>query len=231
MDGSPNQAGGITSVVNMVADYKEYTKHSIQLTVTWLRKQHVILGYSWLQKHNLEINWGTKGVHMTHCLTGCCTCWDELQVVWRNEKLATSVLRQLCEGQTLSICAVNSEEWHGDNGYNPADDDDLPDLSLDSDNDDEDELEEGDHILYTVFTPVEEIHAGSTISQHLAEAYTQNSTLAGTEVLSGPRISRMSSTGSLSTLCRKGGQGTMPSSLSWIRSQPTPDLSAQTEGA
>jgi hypothetical protein len=159
---------------------------SIQLTVTWLRKQHVILGYSWLQKHNLEINWETKEAHMTHCLTGCRTCWDELQVVWRNEKLATSTLWQLCEGPTLSICAVNSEEWHGDNGYNPADDDDLPDLSLDSDDDDDDEdkLEEGDHILYTVFTLVEEIRAGSTVSQHLAEAYTQNSALAGTEVLS-----------------------------------------------
>jgi hypothetical protein len=45
----------------MVVDYKGHSEH-IQLTVTRLRKQLVILGYSWLQKHNLEINWETKEV-------------------------------------------------------------------------------------------------------------------------------------------------------------------------
>jgi hypothetical protein len=88
-----------------------------------------------------------------------------LQAVRRNEKLTASILRQLCEGPTPSICAVNLE-WHGDNGYDPADDDDLPELLSDSedDDDDDDKLEEGDHILYTVFTPVENICAGSTVS-------------------------------------------------------------------
>jgi hypothetical protein len=61
VDSSPNQAGGITGVVNMVVDYKGHSEH-IQLTVTRLRKQHVILGYSWLQKHNPEIDWETKEV-------------------------------------------------------------------------------------------------------------------------------------------------------------------------
>jgi hypothetical protein len=45
VDGSPNQAGGITSIVDMVVDYKGHTKR-IQLAVTWLGKQHIILGYS-----------------------------------------------------------------------------------------------------------------------------------------------------------------------------------------
>jgi hypothetical protein len=123
-------------------------------------------------------------VHMTCCLTRCCTCRDELRAIRRNEKLATSILQQLREGPTPSICTVDSEEWHGDDGYNLADDNDLPDLSpnSDDDNDDEDELEEGGCILYTVFAPVEEICAGSTVSQHLMEAYVQNSAPAGTEV-------------------------------------------------
>jgi hypothetical protein len=184
VDSSPNQVGSITSVVDMVVHYKGHAEH-IELAVNWLRKQHIILGYSWLQKHNLEINWETKEVCMTRCLTGCRTCRDELQAVQRNEKLAASILRQLREGLLLSICAIDSEEWHRDNGYDPADDDDLLDLSLDSDDDDDDkdELEEGNHILYTVFTPVEEIHAGSIVSQCLSEAYTRNSIPARTEVL------------------------------------------------
>jgi hypothetical protein len=101
----------------MVVNYKGHTER-IQLTVTQLRKQHIILGYSWLQKHNPEINWETKEVCMMCCPTGCRTCWVELRVVQRNEKLATLILWQLHKGLTPSICAVNSEEWRGDNGYN-----------------------------------------------------------------------------------------------------------------
>jgi hypothetical protein len=106
-----------------------------------------------------------------------------LQAVRRNEKLTASVLRQLREGPTPSICAVDSEEWHGDDGYNPADND-LPELCPDSEDDDdeEDDLKEGDRILYTVFAPVEEIRAGSTVSQRLAEAYARNSAPARTDV-------------------------------------------------
>jgi hypothetical protein len=183
VDGSPNQAGRITGIVNMVVDYKEHSE-CIQLTVTWLRKQHIILGYSWLQKHNPEINWETKEVCMTRCPTGCRTCREELRAVWKNEKLTASILQQLREGPTPSICAVDSEEWTGDNGYDPADDDDLPDLTPDSedDGDDDDELEEGNHILYTVFATAEEIRMGGTVSQCLTEAHTRNSAPAGTEV-------------------------------------------------
>jgi hypothetical protein len=91
MDGSPNQVGGITGVVNMVVDYKGHTER-IQLTITQLRKQHVILSYSWLQKHNPEINWETKEVHMMRCPTGCRTCRDKLWAIQRNEKLAALIL-------------------------------------------------------------------------------------------------------------------------------------------
>jgi hypothetical protein len=108
---------------------------------------------------------------MMCCLSRCCTCQDELRAVRKNEKLAALILWQLREVLTPSICAVDSEKWYGDNGYNLADDDNLLGLSpdLDDSDDDEDELKEGDHILYTVFALVEEIHAGSTISQRPVE--------------------------------------------------------------
>jgi hypothetical protein len=117
-----------------------------------------------------------------------------LQAVWRNEKLAASILRQLHEGPTPSICAVDLEEWHGDDGYDPADNDDLPELCPDSeDNDDkEDNLKEGDCILYTVFAPVEEIRTGSTVSQHLVEAYARNSAPPEPMFRPGLRTSRTS---------------------------------------
>jgi hypothetical protein len=60
----------------------------------------------------------------------------------------------------------------------------LPELCPDSEdnNDEEDDLKEGDRILYTVFAPVEEIRAGSNVPQCLAEAYARNSAPAGTDV-------------------------------------------------
>jgi hypothetical protein len=39
----------------------------------------MFLSYSWFQKHNPEINWETKEVCVTRCLTGYRTCRDELQ--------------------------------------------------------------------------------------------------------------------------------------------------------
>jgi hypothetical protein len=108
-----------------------------------------------------------------------------LRAVRKNEKLAASILQQLREGPTPSICAGDSEEWHGDDRYDPADDDDSPELFPDSedDGDKEDELGEGDRIPYTVLTPIEEIHTSSTVLQRLAEAYAQNSVPTRTGVL------------------------------------------------
>jgi hypothetical protein len=62
-----------------------------------------------------------------------------LRAVRRNEKLAASILLQLREGPTLSICAVDSEEWHRDDGYDPADNDNLSELCPDSEDDDDEE--------------------------------------------------------------------------------------------
>jgi hypothetical protein len=59
-----------------------------------------------------------------------------LQAVWRSEKLSASILQQLCECLVLSICAVDSKEWHRDDGYDlEADTSDLLNLSPDPDND------------------------------------------------------------------------------------------------
>jgi hypothetical protein len=48
VDGSPNQVHGITGVVDIVVNYKGHTE-CIQLTVTQLGEQHIILSYSWIQ--------------------------------------------------------------------------------------------------------------------------------------------------------------------------------------
>ena len=54
----------------------------VYLAVTQLGKQEVILGYTWLAKHNPEINFTTGGVKMTCCkqMQGCMGCKAEKRV-------------------------------------------------------------------------------------------------------------------------------------------------------
>jgi len=66
MDGSPNEAGQISEVIDMVLCYKTYSER-VLLTVSNFRKQSMILGYTWLKDHNLEVNWQTGEVQMNRC--------------------------------------------------------------------------------------------------------------------------------------------------------------------
>jgi len=63
MDGSPNEAGQISEVVDIVLCYKTHSKRTL-LAVSSLRRQNMILSYTWLKNHNLEVNWQTGEVQM-----------------------------------------------------------------------------------------------------------------------------------------------------------------------
>jgi len=66
VDSSPNEAGQISEVVNMVLCYKTYSKRML-LAVSSLGRQNMILGYTWLKDHNPEVNWQTGEVQMNRC--------------------------------------------------------------------------------------------------------------------------------------------------------------------
>ena len=79
VDGTPNEARLIMEVVSLILRYKN---HSEQTTfcVTGLGKQKLILGHSWLRKHNPEIDWNTGKVQISRCPPRCCSgCQDELR--------------------------------------------------------------------------------------------------------------------------------------------------------
>jgi len=63
VDGSPNKAGQISEVVDVVLRYKTHSKRTL-LTISNLGKQNMILGYTWLKDHNLEVDWQTREVQM-----------------------------------------------------------------------------------------------------------------------------------------------------------------------
>ena len=156
VDGTPNEAGAITEVVDLILRYENHSQHTL-FAVTGLGNQELILGHAWLKKHNPEINWVTGEVKMSRCSAQCCSgCRDEIREERRIQKV---------EIRSVAACTAG----------------DLPDLlRVDDDNDDdgEPEFEEGGRMFATGLKgPTEEVRATSTISQQLAEAFKQNSEL------------------------------------------------------
>jgi len=84
MDGSPNEASQISEVVDIVLCYKNHSKRTL-LAVSSLGRQSMILGYTWLKNHNLEVNWQTEEVQMNRCSPRCkgCHVIQKKQVSWK----------------------------------------------------------------------------------------------------------------------------------------------------
>ena len=70
VDSSPNEAGRISEVVDVILRYKTHSKRML-LAVSGLGKQSLILGYDWLKDHNPKIDWEKGEVKMTRCPLRC----------------------------------------------------------------------------------------------------------------------------------------------------------------
>jgi len=73
VDGSPNEAGQISEVVDVVLRYKTHSERTL-LAVSSLGRQSMILGYTWLKDHNPEVDWQTGKVQMNRCPPRCEGC-------------------------------------------------------------------------------------------------------------------------------------------------------------
>jgi len=155
VDGTLNEAGSITEVVDLILRYQNHSEQTL-FAVAGLGKQKLILGHSWLRKHNPKIDWVTGEVKMSRCPPRCCSrCRDKAQV----ERITWKAEIQWAE-------AVS--------------DGPVPELHADSEEEEPEEAEEpiepGDHIFAIGLVPAPvEIRATSSISQRLAEAFKRNS--------------------------------------------------------
>jgi len=155
VDGTLNEAGSITEVVDLILRYWNHLERTL-FAVTGLGKQKLILGHSWLRKHNLEIDWVTGEVKMSRCPPQCCSgCRDKARV----ERIARK-----------------AEIWQTEAVSNGP----VPELHTDSEEEEPEEAEEpiepGDHIFAIGLVPAPvEIRATSSVSQCLAEAFKHNS--------------------------------------------------------
>jgi len=70
VDGTRNQEGDITHYVLLTVGIGKHAE-KLWCAVTCLGKVPLILGHTWLQKHNPDIDWVTGKVHLTRCPPEC----------------------------------------------------------------------------------------------------------------------------------------------------------------
>jgi len=69
-EGTANKSSSVTEVIRMnmtIGDHQEL----IQLLVTNLGNHDLFLGYDWLQKHNLSIDWKDSSISLQNCWQWC----------------------------------------------------------------------------------------------------------------------------------------------------------------
>jgi hypothetical protein len=187
VDGTANDAGGaITDITNIVLCYENHSEHT-QLAVTRLGKQSLILGYNWLQNHNPKINWQTKDVKMTRCPLQCSTCRVEDKCNAKTWKSTTSQI-DACQSGAFPTMVEEDKDESPQVNMDETDEeaqDTGPafDNNLDSDVVDV-TIEEDDRIFMAMVHLVDPhhfVHASSTVSRHLVEAFAKDSKPKGFE--------------------------------------------------
>jgi len=99
VNGSPNEAGQISKVVDIVLYYKTHSKRML-LVISGLGKQSLILGYDWLKDHNPKIDWEKEEVKMTRCPL----CYEEERALRKEQtcqkRIELRALQSCCDGPT-----------------------------------------------------------------------------------------------------------------------------------
>jgi len=99
VDGSPNETGQISEVVDVLLRYKTHSERML-LAVSGLGKQSLILGYNWLKDHNPKVDWEKEEIEMTRCPLRCegGHALQKEQTLQKRTELRA--LRSCCDGPT-----------------------------------------------------------------------------------------------------------------------------------
>ena len=177
VDGTPNEAGPITEVVDIILRYKGHSERAV-FAVTAIGQEDVILGLPWLKEHNPEVDWRTEEVKMSRCPARCTTCRDELRQERHEQRVHQERIARCRTGPMPHPHVTMEEVEEEEDEEDLFTHNDLPDLQEDSDDEEEEEdeqLEKGDRVYTVDLTPnAEDIRAGGNFSQRLAEAAHKN---------------------------------------------------------
>jgi hypothetical protein len=70
VDGSSNNDGSITHKCEMKVQHKDHCE-KLWFYITRIGNKEIILGHSWLKKHNPSIDWETNNITFDHCPSEC----------------------------------------------------------------------------------------------------------------------------------------------------------------
>ena len=82
VDGTQNAARSITHCAKIIIQFQEH-REKVTAEVTDLGKNQMILSYTWLSRHNPEIDWTTGTVKMTWCSWTCHTLKVKPPFAWQ----------------------------------------------------------------------------------------------------------------------------------------------------
>jgi hypothetical protein len=147
--------GSIAEIVDVVLRYNGHSERTT-FAITNLGRQDMILGYTWLKKHNPEVNWQTKEVKMSRCPLHCQTCRTEVR---QERKTQRANLHRIDKCRQGPMPALVDETEDSDS------EEDAEELLMGE------KMEQEDRI-FMISMPKEDtfIQATTTTSQRLAEA-------------------------------------------------------------
>ena len=133
----------------------------------------MILGFSWLKKHNPEIDFRASTIKMTRCLPHCCVGCKAKWKMERDTKKREGQQINVCHASPFPAFIEDTEDELKDGEFEVP----LEEKIETPLNKDDKPLEEGNRIWATgLFSEAEQIWATASISQRLAEGFQQNST-------------------------------------------------------
>jgi hypothetical protein len=227
VNGTANVAGMIMDIADVILRYENHSEHT-QLAVTHLGKQSLILGYNWLRNHNLEINWQTRDVKMSHCPLQYSTCRVEDKREAKIRKSTTSQINACRAGAFPTM--VEEDEDESPHVNTDETDEEAQDMRPTFDDDLDSEvndltIEEGDRIFMAMVHLVDPhhfVHALSMVSGRLAEAFAKNFCLF--PYLSSPLLLSPCSYVFLPHLCTISRDHTQSRQLLYSKSDDFPDV-------
>ena len=70
VDGTTNSSGNISYAIDLLLVFGEHREKMV-FNVIYLESHNMILGHTWLKRHNPEINWATGRINLRRCLPTC----------------------------------------------------------------------------------------------------------------------------------------------------------------
>src|SRR3981189_2919472 len=105
VDGTLNQGGSITEEITLMVSHKGHKERAV-FEITDLGKTNIIIGHTWLRKHNPEIDWHTGEVQLTRCLHECNVFIRQL----KKDRKRKAIAAKWC--YKASVEDVEDEEAH-----------------------------------------------------------------------------------------------------------------------